>query len=166
MEYAACYPPVKSGASGNPATEMRYVKYVPVGYSDTHSKAVGYLLWLIGFTGAHRFYYGKPLTGILWFFTFGLLGIGWLIDLFLIPSMDREADSRFFPGAIDYSLAWILFIFLGGFGLHRFYQAKIITGLIYLFTFGLFGVGLIYDALTLNTQISEENHRRQSNWSY
>ena len=62
---------------------------------DTHSKVLGYLLWIFGFTGAHRFYYGKPVTGTIWFFTLGLLGIGWLIDLFLIPAMDREADLRF-----------------------------------------------------------------------
>ena len=166
MDYAACHPPIKFGTLEKPETQRRYVKYVPVGYADTHSKAVGYLLWLIGFTGAHRFYYGRPLTGILWFFTFGLFGIGWLVDAFLIPSMDREADSRFFPGTIDYNLAWILFIFLGIFGLHRFYQFKIITGLIYMFTGGLFGIGIIYDALTLNDQISEQNHRRQGAWAY
>ena len=146
--------------------DIRYVKYVPVGYADTHSKAVGYLLWLIGFTGAHRFYYGRPLTGILWFFTLGLFGIGWLVDLFLIPSMDREADSRFLAGAVDYNLAWVLFVFLGWFGLHRFYQAKIFTGLIYLLTGGLFGIGMVYDALTLNDQVSEVNYRRQAEWMY
>ena len=27
---------------------------------DTHSIAVGYLCWLLGFLGMHRFYYGKP----------------------------------------------------------------------------------------------------------
>ena len=32
---------------------------------DTHSKVIGYLLWIFGFTGAHRFYYGKPVTGTL-----------------------------------------------------------------------------------------------------
>ena len=42
----------------------------------THSIVVGYLLWILGFLGAHRFYYGKPVTGTLWFFTLGLLGIG------------------------------------------------------------------------------------------
>ena len=75
---------------------------------DTHSKVLGYLLWIFGFLGAHRFYYGKPVTGTIWFFTLGLLGIGWLIDLFLIPSMDREADLRFTSGNTDYSVAWIL----------------------------------------------------------
>ena len=31
------------------------------GSPDTHSKLMGYLLWLFGFTGSHRFYYGKPV---------------------------------------------------------------------------------------------------------
>ena len=60
---------------------------------DTHRKTIGYILWLFGFTGSHRFYYGKPLTGTIYFFTFGLLGIGWLIDLFLIPHLDRQAEN-------------------------------------------------------------------------
>ena len=89
--------------------------------NDTHRKTVGYVLWIFGFTGAHRFYYGKPVTGTIWFLTLGLLGIGWLIDLFLIPSMDRAADRRYAVGAKDYSIAWLLQTFLGLFGLHRFY---------------------------------------------
>ena len=40
---------------------------------DTHSTFMGYLLWIFGFTGAHRFYYGKPISGTLYFFTLGLL---------------------------------------------------------------------------------------------
>ena len=28
-------------------------------YQDTHSKVIGYLLWIFGFLGSHRFYYGK-----------------------------------------------------------------------------------------------------------
>src|SRR5688572_19782272 len=63
-------------------------------YPDTHSKVIGYLLWIFGFTGSHRFYFGKPITGTIWFFTFGLFLIGWIIDLFLIPSLDRQADRR------------------------------------------------------------------------
>lgn len=125
--------------------------------SDTHSKTIGYILWIFGFTGAHRFYYGKPVTGAIWFFTFGLLGIGWLIDLFLIPSMDREADHRFAAGRFDYSLSWILLTFLGIFGIHRLYLGKIVTGLIWMFTGGLLGLGWIYDFCTLNDQVDERN---------
>jgi TM2 domain-containing membrane protein YozV len=125
--------------------------------NDTHSKVLGYLLWFFGFTGAHRFYFGKPITGTLWFFTLGLLGIGWLIDVFLIPGMDRRADLRYTAGPVEYSLAWILLTFLGVFGVHRFYMGKWVTGLIYLVTVGLFGIGYLYDFWTLNSQISEVN---------
>jgi len=127
--------------------------------NDTHSKTIGYALWLLGFSGAHRFYYGRNLTGILWFFTGGLFLIGWIVDFFLITSMDREADCRYQVGRIDYSIAWLLLTFLGAFGIHRFYQGKIGTGLLYLFTFGLLGFGIVYDFLTLNGQIDEQNRR-------
>jgi TM2 domain-containing membrane protein YozV len=114
-------------------------------------------LWLIGFTGAHRFYYGRPWTGTLWFFTLGLFGIGWLIDAFLLPGMDSEADYRFVSGNQDYGLAWLL-LALGGFlGLHRFYQGKIVTGVLYLFTGGLFLLGVIYDVFSLNGQLDYSN---------
>ena len=146
------------------SAQKQLVKYVPVGLADTHSKAVGYLLWVIGFTGAHRFYYGKPLTGILWFFTFGLLGVGWLIDAFLIPSMDREADYRFRPGMTDYNLAWVLLVFVGWFGIHRFYMGKPITGILYLLTGGIAGVGIVYDVLTLNQQVNDLNVEQQIGW--
>ena len=124
---------------------------------DTHRKTIGYLLWLFGFLGSHRFYYGKPYTGTLWFFTLGLLGIGWLVDLFLIPSMDRQADERFVAGEIDYNLAWALLTFVGVLGIHRFYLGKIWTGLLYLISGGLVGIGVLYDFWTLNTQVAEAN---------
>lgn len=125
--------------------------------SDTHSKTVGYILWLFRFTGAHRFYYGKPVTGTIWFFTLGLLGVGWLIDLFLIPSMDRQADLRFRAGKVNYSVAWILLAFLGFFGVHRMYMGKWVTGILYLCTLGVLGIGYLYDFWTLNDQITIVN---------
>jgi TM2 domain-containing membrane protein YozV len=128
---------------------------------DTHSKVLGYPLWIFGFTGAHRFYYGKPVSGTIWFFTLGLLGIGWLIDLFLIPSMDRKADRRFVPGPINYSVAWLLLTFFGWLGAHRFYLGKWGTGLLYLVSLGLFGLGWLYDLWTLNAQISERNYAKR-----
>lgn len=120
----------------------------------THSALIGYLLWIFGFTGSHRFYYGKPVSGTIWFFTLGLLGIGWLVDLLLIPSMNRNASLRFRAGAVDYNLCWILLTFLGLLGIHRMYMGKWISGLIYLVTVGLFGIGYLYDYWTLNDQIT------------
>ena len=122
--------------------------------TQTHTPVMGYILWLFGFIGAHRFYYGRPSSGTIYFFTLGFFLIGWLVDLFLIPSMNREADIRFHAGAIDYNLAWILLTFLGLLGIHRLYMGKWISGIIYLLTGGIFGLGYIYDFWTLNDQIS------------
>ena len=122
--------------------------------NDTHSVAIGYILWIFGITGSHRFYYGKSFSGTLYFLTVGFFFIGWIIDLFLIPGMDREADLRFKAGKIDYTVAWILLTFLGLFGIHRMYMGKWITGIIYFFTGGLLSIGYIYDYWTLNDQIT------------
>lgn len=124
---------------------------------NTHSTAIGYILWIFGFLGAHRFYFGKPVTGTIWMFTGGLLGIGWLVDLFLIPGMDTQADRRYNEGSLDYTVGWLLLTFLGVFGGHRFYMGKIVSGLLYLVTGGLLLIGVIYDFWTLNEQISEAN---------
>lgn len=142
---------------------------------NTHSKLIGYVLWLVGFTGAHRFYFGKPITGTIWFFTLGLLGIGWLIDIFLIPSMDRQADSRYVPGPRDHSLAWILLVFLGWFGMHRLYLNKWASGLaimvmavlaaalfpVFFFFIPVIALFCLIDLWTLNSQVSEFNRRHQ-----
>ena len=124
---------------------------------DTHYKTMGYILWIFGFLGSHRFYYGRPVTGTIWFFTLGLLGVGWLLDLFLIPGMDRSADRRYREGDTSYTISWILLTFLGLFGIHRFYMGKWFTAIIYLLTGALLGLGLLYDFWTLNEQVTEIN---------
>jgi len=124
---------------------------------DTHSKTIGYILWVFGFMGAHRFYYGRPITGTIYFFTLGLFFIGWIVDLFLIPMMDTAADFQYTAGEKDYNVSWILLTFLGVFGVHRFYLGKWISGLIWFFTGGLFLLGYLYDYWTLNEQIDEVN---------
>jgi len=127
------------------------------GSNDTHLKSVGYILWIFGFMGSHRFYYGKPVTGTIWFFTLGLLLIGWIIDFFLIPSMDRQSDLRYRSSDFNYTVAWILLTFLGLLGIHRFYMRKWVTGIIYLLSGGIFGIGYLYDLWTLNEQVSRLN---------
>lgn len=47
-----------------------------------------------GFFGLHRFYVGKPQTGIAMIVTFGGLGIWWLYDMVLLASGEfRDADD-------------------------------------------------------------------------
>ena len=61
------------------------------------SRLVALLLcWFLGGIGVHRFYVGKVGTGILWMFTGGLLGIGWLIDLIMIIAGSAK-DSNGLP---------------------------------------------------------------------
>ncbi len=56
-----------------------------------------YFLWLaclLQLHGLHRLYNGKIFTGLLWLFTFGLLGVGQVIDLVLIPNMVDEHNTK------------------------------------------------------------------------
>ena len=59
------------------------------------SVGLGYILWIppLGVIGVHRFYCGRIGTGLLWLFTAGLCGIGWLVDVFLIPGLVRQANA-------------------------------------------------------------------------
>ncbi len=118
---------------------------------------IGYILWLFGFIGSHRFYYGRPVSGTIYFFTAGLFGIGWLIDVFLIASMNEKADGQYQTGPKDYSIAWLLLTFLGLLGVHRMYLGKWPSGLLYLVTAGIFGFGVLFDFWTLNDQVSAIN---------
>lgn len=52
------------------------------------------LLGLVGFAGMHRFYLGRPLTGLLWLFTGGLCGLGTLMDLVFMPGLLRDANEQ------------------------------------------------------------------------
>ena len=54
-----------------------------------------YLFWamgLFGLNGIHRFYCRKPVSGGIWLMSLGLVGIGQMVDLFLIPGMVEEAN--------------------------------------------------------------------------
>lgn len=56
-----------------------------------------YILWLGCFLqlyGLHRLYNGKIGTGLLWLCTFGLFGVGQFVDLFLIPNMVDEHNTK------------------------------------------------------------------------
>ncbi len=61
------------------------------------SVGAAYGLWalcIVGVAGIHRFYAGKYVTGIIWLLTWGLFGIGSLIDLLLIPGMIEQRNYR------------------------------------------------------------------------
>ncbi|PSR14228.1 hypothetical protein C8255_24410 [filamentous cyanobacterium CCP3] len=56
-----------------------------------------YFLWALGFlgvSGLHRFYTGQIVLGLLYLFTFGLFGMGQLIDLVLVPGMVKARNDQ------------------------------------------------------------------------
>jgi hypothetical protein len=72
-----------------------------LGEYDVRSVGMAYLLWalcIFAVAGIHRFYTGRYVTGIIWLLTWGVFGIGSIVDLFLIPGMveskNRELASR------------------------------------------------------------------------
>ncbi|WP_062310295.1 NINE protein [Demequina rhizosphaerae] len=57
--------------------------------------AITYILWFfLGLFGVHHFYMGKIGRGVLWLLTGGLFFIGWVVDLFTIPSQVRTVNAR------------------------------------------------------------------------
>jgi len=65
---------------------------------DTHNKNYQNngkeFLWclFLGMFGAHKFYRGKIGLGFLYLFTFGLFGIGWIIDIILLLIKNKRKD--------------------------------------------------------------------------
>lgn len=57
----------------------------------------------------------------------------------------------------DKTTAYLLWFFLGGWGIHKFYLDNSGMGVVYLMTGGLCGVGWLVDLFTLSGQVDEYN---------
>ena len=64
-------------------------------------------------------------------------------------------EEKKFKDGIAYGL-WAGWLF-GFAGLHRFYLGKYGTGILWLFTWGLAGIGQLYDLITMRRQVDEAN---------
>ena len=53
-----------------------------------------FYLLVLGWLGVHRFYLQRWYSGLLYAMTFGFLGIGLVVDLFVIPGLTRTTNAR------------------------------------------------------------------------
>ncbi len=67
-----------------------------------------------------------------------------------------ETTERFTPSTAF--ITWLACVF-GLCGIHRFYLKKPLSGLLYLLTFGVFGIGQLIDLFRLRDMVELENHR-------
>lgn len=98
-------------------------------------------------------------------FTFGLCGVGWIIDAFRIPSLvkeynlemevRRETDTLPQKRLCD---AYILGATpLGLLGAHHYYLERYLFGVAYTLTFGMFGIGWLVDICRMPTLVARAN---------
>jgi len=104
------------------------------------------ILWLgpTGILGFHRMYLESWGTAVFFFFTGGNCGLGWILDVFRIPSLIRDVNSgsqRIHP--IDAYVLWLPP--LGILGAHHVRLHRLWWALLYFFTAGLFVIGWVVD---------------------
>ena len=60
-------------------------------------------------------------------------------------------------GFKDVGVAYILLVIFGFLGVHKFYLGRVGFGILYIFTGGILGIGLIVDLFTLSNQVRRAN---------
>lgn len=69
------------------------------------------------------------------------------------PEASNEPENIKTPEEKSLILRLFLCVFAGWFGIHKFLEGKIILGIVYIFTYGLFGIGYIIDIVRYVIQL-------------
>lgn len=69
--------------------------------------------------------------------------------------MERDSVSK------HALISFLICLFVGYLGVHKFMEGKIVTGILYIFTFGLFGIGVTIDCIVklVNLVSTVKNNR-------
>ena len=87
-----------------------------------------------------------------------------MIEILLMGAMN-DSQKLMFQSQMsgvrkDRTVGLLLAIFLGGFGVHRFYLGQIGWGFVYLFTFGFLGFGTFIDWFLIMGRVDRYNLRK------
>jgi TM2 domain-containing membrane protein YozV len=137
-------------------------------HQDELSVVDAYLLWFpLGLIGLHHYYLRRPAWGVAYTLTLGLLGIGWIIDAFRLPSLVTDANERLAlqharshePRQVRLTDVYVLGLTPAGLvGAHHFYLHRVGFGMYYLLTLGGCGVGWIVDWFRMPWLVERANN--------
>lgn len=136
------------------------------------SLPVMYIICILGgIFGVHRFLMDDPFWGKFYACTLGGLGIGYIIDLYRLPKLYEASNEKLRklamdpyyrePDLLSVTDASIVLFSTGLFGGHHFLVGDKSTGFLYLFTFGLLGLGWLHDFCTIRTIVARYNAKQR-----
>lgn len=149
-----------------------------VGTVQAFSTAEAYLLWMppFGILGMHHFYLRRYSLGVLYVFTLGLLGVGWVVDGTRLNQLvarankfDRLAAEHTASGKpratcpdpwLEKDAGLTLSLWIPPWGLlgcHLYYLGLFQRALLYTFTLALAGYGWFHDRRNLEQLTRERN---------
>ena len=124
------------------------------------------------FSGFHHYYLRRPFWGLLYTFTLGLFGIGWLIDGLRMYWLVKNANKVVLETTTSTGLeiekktceAYALTIFplTGLLGFQHYYLGRYTQGLFYTLTLGNLGIGWIVDLFRIPSLVKESNKQMNS----
>lgn len=125
-------------------------------HREEKSLGTAYILALppLGIFGAYHYYLENVRLGLVYTFTFGTFGIGWIVDLFRMPKLVRKAGLDKKSVGTAYIMAMPPF---GLFGAHHYYLGNYFLGIMYTCTLGIFTIGWITDLFRMKRLVQASN---------
>lgn len=121
-----------------------------------------------GLVGAHHYYLGRYYFGVLYTFTFGIFGVGYIVDWIRFQYLLKRSNNDNNKKHRKLDDAYLLWFPLGLVGLHHFYLKRPVWGTLYMLTLGFCGIGWMLDLFRMkklvkncNDKIDEELNRRK-----
>ena len=121
------------------------------------------------FSGFHHYYLRRPIWGLLYTFSVGLFGIGWLIDglrmHWLVKNANKVLETTT-PNGLEKKTceahALAIFPLTGLLGFQHYYLGRYNQGFFYTLTLGNVGIGWIVDLFRIPSLVKKRNKQMNS----